>query len=484
MSDAALATLRSLLAGYAPGTAVVVPIGSVALGIDGLDDDIDACIVVSDREGTVRARAGPWLDELAAYMRAAAPEHAVSSAFTVLKARVPLLRASIRDKQVDLQLVPVAATLEEWAERSRAPGYDFTAAATDPAAAGLLAVRLPRILLGTACAGAADPASAAARYRSALVCLRDWAKSRRLYGSIDGYPPGVAWAILAARQAAAAPSVGVAGVVLGVLRLIATWAWASEPVRLVPFAAETDVAWSAPVNPALQQPMAVLTPGFEQNTCVAVTETHLSVLIHECQTAVHQATVMDAPPRPGAALRWFSGVFVMTLPEQADENPGWVQALRSKMPFVSQELGAYGLAVRPLGWFAPRRCWVVGFHPRERVNEVMSRRQLTSLCELAHTFLVAQFAQADRVGPFPAWDVFWPSVLWPTWVRGATGLPVPVPASARQAKAQTRRAAPTQAQPIAGLGGANGIAARSIALIAPPPDPGTEVGRMPYSTGV
>lgn len=454
------------------------PIGSAALGIDGPADDLDACLVLLAPTARPEraAEAGPKIITAFAEFLARADE-AVTGVFTVLTAKVPLLRATVLGKQVDVQVVVdwTDATCDEQPRR-------FPVG--DPSSAGRLAIALPGALLGCVGKDRVDV------FRSALVCLRGWAKSRRLYGSIDGFPPGVAWAILCAKQVQIMrQDASATDVCLGVIRTITTWPWASQPYRLLPVDDDAgDAVWAPPSLPALQQPMAVLTPFFEQNTCVAVTETHLSVLLLECEEAL-RLDLAGQRPSAGPPLRWFSGLFVLTMPQRGGGDAAgaaWLQALRSKMPLVAQQLGGYGLAIRPLGWVEARAAWVFGWQTRG-MPEACSRSQLKCLAGFVHGFLVARFTQAEREAgkDFPVWDIFWPAAAWPVWCREMCGLP----RSAADLKLQHRLKQERKTiQPHAtGAGsemaGVNTIASRSIAMLAQPPPLGSEIGRIPYSTG-
>lgn len=397
--------------------ATVRAIGSAALGLPlEPSDDVDVVVLVPARERQTAAVRG-FPESLEAVLRL---EHGWREVVAIAHARVPIVRATspLERRVVDAQLL-VLPEGDAWRPSDPYPPDDWTAlsfgegddAGLLEAAPAVCALRMPQLLLR------ADYSPM--QFLTALVRLRTWARSRRVYGAAHGFPPGVAWAIVLASVMRHGDGNADADPVLRVLRFVANAPWGGAAVRIGAGANARLPPWLPPALPDVQQPMAVLTPEFEQNTTTAVTSVHLEVLVDECLHALARAAEdrpwLDVPPRP-----WFQGVVVVSMRPGA--SAAQRLAVQARMPLVALQLASGGLSVRPLGCGRSVRCqsWLFGVDARSPASRVALRvDQLRVLLGRCAAFLRHKLAVDPQVGAgrladvLPVFEVFAPKARWP-----------------------------------------------------------------------
>lgn len=450
--EEAICELRSAVGAWWPG-AVPWPIGSSALGLPlNPDDDVDVVIVAPAAAETAPAPApAPDFPEgLARDLVAGGWTEVVA----VSSARVPIVRAVApgTGRRVDAQLLVLPPGCGAWTPENAVPPDDWSelpwpaSSPVEEVAPAVCALRLPALLV---------PPDAVSRtaFLADLARLRAWARSRAVYGTANGFPPGVAWAVLLAAEG---PAEGAQRQdrVLAVLRNIAERAWgtAESAVRARGHRCAKGLPpWLPPALPAVQQPMAVLTPDFEQNTTTAVTHVHLEVLVDECRHAV--AIAEGGSGRPWlvrAPRQWFTHIVAARAqPETAART---LLLIHARMPLVAMQLASTGLAVRPLGSLpesgggaspGETRTWVFGVAVRSSASVALRSDQLVLLLTRCARFLHAKLASDAQVGPadaaavVPTFEAFGPRPAWPKRLVRA-GITVPDADEQGQGQGQTR----------------------------------------------
>lgn len=424
--DRVLDELHRALDAWVPGARASV-IGSTALGLP-LEptDDVDVVVAVpNDARGTDAVVGFP------ASLADALERRGWDRVVAVAAARVPIVRATAPSERrvVDMQLL-VLPRGDGWADAAAPPpdgwfAMDFGGTeALVEAAPAVCALRMPELLLRPR--DGERPPYTPIEFQAALVRLRAWARARRVYGAANGYPPGVAWALMLAHVMLA----GAGGdPVLGVLRLVADTPWGNGgAVRLATAACGDLPPWLPPTLPGIQQPMAVLTPEFEQNTTTSVTFVHLEVLVDECRATLAAAADggaaeawLERPPRP-----WFTGIVAV---RPHPDTPAQLRLLiQARLPLVALQLYSSGLSIRPLGFGRSAACgsWLFGFAPRSAASRVAARTDQVlallwrSAAFLRHKLVVdAQFADALHL--LPAFEAFAPKGRWPAAVCSELG---------------------------------------------------------------
>ncbi|CAL5025741.1 unnamed protein product [Urochloa decumbens] len=235
-------------------TALVVPFGSYRLGVHGRGSDIDALVVgpsFADRDH----------DFFVVLAAALAEDESVTHLQPVPGAHVPVMKLRFRGVHVDLvyasanhAVVPRDLDLSD---RSVLRGMDRVAARS------LNGVRVAGEILRLV----PNPAA----FRTALRCVKHWARARGVYSNVSGFLGGVAWAVLVARVCQLYPNAAPSMLVHRFFKVLAQWRWPA-PVMLSADI-EHDAELGLPVWDGRRNPrdrahlMPVITPAYPAMNC-------------------------------------------------------------------------------------------------------------------------------------------------------------------------------------------------------------------------
>ncbi|TVU03895.1 hypothetical protein EJB05_50543, partial [Eragrostis curvula] len=211
-----------------------------------------------------------------------AEAEAVTQLQPVPGAHVPVIKMRFRGVQVDLVYASVAGhlvvprDLDLSSDRSVLRGLDHATARS------LNGVRVADEILRLV----PDPAS----FRTALRCVKHWAKARGVYSNVAGFLGGVSWAIMVARVCQLYPNAAPATLVSRFFRVFSQWRWAAGPataplmpvmLRDIEHDAELGLpVWDARANPRDRTHlMAVITPAYPcMNSTYNVSQATLRIL--------------------------------------------------------------------------------------------------------------------------------------------------------------------------------------------------------------
>ncbi|CAN6236068.1 unnamed protein product [Urochloa humidicola] len=237
-------------------TALLVPFGSYRLGVHGRGSDIDALVVgpsFADRDH----------DFFVVLAAALADDEAVTHLQPVPGAHVPVMKLRFRGVQVDLVYASVNHAvvprgLDLVGDRSVLRGMDGDRVA----ARSLNGVRVAGEILRLV--------PDAAAFRTALRCVKHWARARGVYSNVSGFLGGVAWAVLVARVCQLYPNAAPSMLVHRFFKVMAQWRWPA-PVTLRDI--EHDAELGLPVWDGRRNPrdrahlMPVITPAYPAMNC-------------------------------------------------------------------------------------------------------------------------------------------------------------------------------------------------------------------------
>ncbi|KAL6651285.1 hypothetical protein ACP70R_010210 [Stipagrostis hirtigluma subsp. patula] len=257
-------------------TALLLPFGSYRLGVHGRGSDIDALVVgpsYVDRDH----------DFFVVLAGLLAETEAVTHLLPVPGAHVPVMKLRFRGVQVDLVYasvgLPAVTRGLDLSDRSVLRGLDHATARS------LNGMRVADEILRLV--------PDAAAFRTALRCVKHWAKARGVYSNVSGFLGGVAWAILVARVCQLYPNAAPSMLVHRFFKVFSQWEWAMAPVMLRDI--EHDAELGLPVWDARRSPrdrahlMPVITPAYPcMNACYNVSAATLRV-IREQIAAGHAA---------------------------------------------------------------------------------------------------------------------------------------------------------------------------------------------------
>ncbi|XP_062186031.1 nuclear poly(A) polymerase 4-like [Phragmites australis] len=270
-------------------TALLVPFGSYSLGVHGRGSDIDVLVVgpsYVDRDH----------DFFVVLTGVLAETEAVTHLRPVPGARAPVMKMTFRGVQVDLVYasvgLPVVPRDLDLSDRSLLRGLDHATARS------LNGVRVAdEILRLVPDAGA---------FRTALRCVKHWAKERGVYSNVAGFLGGVSWAILVARVCQLYPNAAPSMLVSRFFMVFSQWKWPTTPVMLCDIEHDAELGlpvWDARTNPRDRSHlMAVITPSYPcMNSTYNVSQATLRV-IKEQIMAGHAACQEIACGRDWGAL--------------------------------------------------------------------------------------------------------------------------------------------------------------------------------------
>ncbi|CAN6249916.1 unnamed protein product [Urochloa humidicola] len=235
-------------------TALVVPFGSYSLGVHGRGSDIDALVVgpsFADRDH----------DFFVLLAAALAETEAVTHLQPVPGAHVPVMKLRFHGVQVDLVYASVnhavvPRDLDLVGDRSLLRGLDSVTARS------LNGVRVAGEILRLV--------PDAAAFRTALRCVKHWAKARGVYSNVSGFLGGVAWAVLVARVCQLYPNAAPSMLVPRFFKVMAQWRWPT-PVTLCDIEHDAELGfpvWDGRRNPRDRAHlMPVITPAYPSMNC-------------------------------------------------------------------------------------------------------------------------------------------------------------------------------------------------------------------------
>ncbi|KAJ1272513.1 hypothetical protein BS78_06G207200 [Paspalum vaginatum] len=230
-------------------TALLLPFGSYRLGVHGRGSDIDALVVgpsYADRDHD-------FFVVLAAAL--AAETESVTDLQPVPGAHVPVMKMRLRGVQVDLVYASVNLAVVprdlDLSDRSVLRGLDHVTARC------LGGVRVADEILRLV--------PDAAAFRTALRCVKHWAKARGVYSNVSGFLGGVAWAILVARVCQLYPNAAPSMLVPRFFKVLSQWRWPA-PVMLCGIEHDDEIGlpvWDGRRNPRDRTHlMPVITPAY------------------------------------------------------------------------------------------------------------------------------------------------------------------------------------------------------------------------------
>ncbi|RLM64465.1 nuclear poly(A) polymerase 4-like [Panicum miliaceum] len=255
-------------------TALLVPFGSYRLGVHGRGSDIDVLVVgpsFADRDHDFFVVLAGVLAETEAVHLQPVPG-----------AHVPVMKMRFRGVQVDLVYASVNLAVVprdlDLGDRTLLRGLDHATARS------LNGVRVAdEILRLVPDAGA---------FRTALRCVKHWAKARGVYSNVSGFLGGVAWAVLVARVCQLYPNAAPSMLVPRFFKVLSQWRW---PVPVMLRDIEHDAVLGLPVWDGRRNPrdrthlMPVITPAYPCMNCAYNVSQATQRIIKEQIQAGHAA---------------------------------------------------------------------------------------------------------------------------------------------------------------------------------------------------
>jgi len=195
-------------------------------------------------------------------------DESVSQLRPVPHARVPVLKFTLGRVDFDLQFARL-----ELERVKKDQDFSIKGLVSDPQCQTSLAGHLDTMAL---LAEVPDNIT----FQTTLAGIKIWADRRRVHGYRFGFPGGISWAILVARECLANPPASPSNLAKQVFSALVEWSWSDHPLQLFPGSED-------PLRPVKEAPpiMAIFTPN-RINSTYTVSTSSLVTLQQEAKRAL------------------------------------------------------------------------------------------------------------------------------------------------------------------------------------------------------
>nr|XP_027099274.1 nuclear poly(A) polymerase 1-like [Coffea arabica] len=187
-------------------------------------------------------------------------------------------------------------------------------------------------------------------FRTALRCLRLWAKRRGIYSNVAGFLGGVNWAILVARICQLYPNALPCTLVSRVFRVYNLWQW-PNPVILCPIQEGSSNVWDPRRNRKDREHlMPIITPAYPcMNSSYNVSNSTLRIMMEEfrrgneiCEAIEANKAVWVTLFEPFAFFEAYKDYLQIDIKAQSgDDFRNWKGWVESRLRFLNSMIERY-----------------------------------------------------------------------------------------------------------------------------------------------